>query len=863
MQVMTRVSAMPVSALSDLRFDKTWSAVKEAAAIGGELREGGKELADELFAVIGSPPAAPAKSRLVAVRRALYSTRRPSPRAWDEEVRGYVAEPLAGRIDTWTRRHHHREGLLAELGDLMDGEAVEVSLRLREILRDRAFQYGLVQGSPVLFEELTKWLTGPRDAMPARQPLLRLVKYLSRVVGKTSPYSTFTISGTGVLSGDVSDALRPTGLFSWTSNAELNVWLLSRLTDVALRQPELLGRLRVRPNPSLMTEERAVRFLGPGAQATLVSIGRGEALDHCLRLVEQSPGGTVDDLAAGVRELDPDLTAADVRGFLLKLVETGVLQLVPPYAEQSPDHLAELLALLDGVPGADPLAAGLRSVRADLRSYPAQVVPVDRLRLQRRLTGTLDGLLGGGLPRKNLFHENAVFTEPVAEYGLSAWAPVAADLRQLRSTLALFDPALPGRRALAAVFAGAYGEGGAAPWIDFYHRVGRLMVAGEAESVAGLDGATLRTLCGGPLNTPGEDWRQLPFAREQAATTQVATASIMALAPDPDGVLRLPAAAFAGLVDDRPFGQTLCDPLAFYLQLLDDATPPRVAVNSVTVGYGRGRSRLARLLDQSGVPAEAPGPRESGPGGEVLVECLGLFGSNLNLRSPTTAYELDYPLTSPGCAPERRIPVSDLEVRHDEVRGELRLHSRRLDRPVRVLHGGMMAEFWLPAPLRHLIEGFGPAPSLMHASVPLFLPRDIDPREGGVVAMPRLEVGLVTISRACWAFPAREMPLRRTGELDWAYWLRFAGWLADTGIPERFYARVLPAAQETFRVSLKARKPTYVDTAIWPLVAMLERSVADPNDLVVITEALPELAAAPRFGAVQRVTELVLEVPGE
>jgi hypothetical protein len=203
MPAMTRVAALPVSALADLRFDKTWRLIGDVAATTRELDGSGHGLADAFYELIGSPQAAPVKSKLVAVRRALHSARRLPPHAWSDEVRAFVPDDLARSVDAWQRRHRLREELLAELPGVMAAERSEVDGHLREVLRDLPLRYGLVLGSPVLYDELRKWLTGPPGATPPRQPLLRLVKYLSRVVAKTSPYSTFTISGAGAFRDDV------------------------------------------------------------------------------------------------------------------------------------------------------------------------------------------------------------------------------------------------------------------------------------------------------------------------------------------------------------------------------------------------------------------------------------------------------------------------------------------------------------------------------------------------------------------------------------------------------------------------------------------------------------------------------------
>lgn len=862
MRGMARIAALPVSALADLRFEKSWRMVGEAAALGRDLADEGRVLADALYPVIGDRDAGPVKARLVALRRALFSSRRLPAHAWTAEVQAVVPVDLARRVNDWQRRHGIREELVADLPGVLEAELAEVNGRLREVLRDHAFRHGLVLGSPVLAEELEKWLSGPPGAVPARQPLLRLAKYAARVVAKTSPYSTFTISGTVEVRPGVPDTLRATGEFTWTSVTELNAWLITRLGAAVSQHQAVLGRCALRVNPSLVVDGDTVRFLGPPPQSPLISVKRTAALDACLDRAAVEPC-TVDDLGAHLSGIDRQLPAKGIRAFIRRIVETGLVHLAPPYAEQSRDHLGELITALDAAPGAGALAGPVRALRDDLAAYPARVEPRDRLEAQRRIHLGVATVIPDDLPRKNLFHENAVFTRPPVELGTTAWAPVLADLRHLRRALALFDPGVPLRRALASVFVARFGSGGSVRWLDFHREVGRLIVGGAAVSAGGVDGAALQALAGGPISTNLADWSRLPFAREQVAAIDQVTAAVMAHRTDPDGVLRLPASTLADLVGDRPFGNRLSDPLACYLQLLGPGAPPRVVVNNITIGYGRGRSRVTRLLDQAGAGVPPTDLVDRDPSGAVLTEAPGLYGSNLNLRTPATRHVLDLPYTVAPPDPARRLPLSDLVVAHEPATDTLHLVSDRLGERIRPLHTGMMAEFWLPPPLRQLIDGFGPAPSVLHASVPMFLPRDADPLAGGVLSLPRIEVGLVTLSRACWALPARDLPARRKGEADASFWLRFAGWLAEHGIPERFFARILPGGGESFRVELKSRKPTYVDAAIWHLVATLERSVSEGGDLVVLTEALPDLSAAPRFGGVQRVTELVLEVPGD
>jgi hypothetical protein len=875
-----RVAALPTSTLEEMRFDKSWAVLSEATELGRWLREEGARLSDELYEVIGRPEAAPVKPQLVALRRAIFNRRRLPSGDWSEPLRSAAPGDLAHRVRRWAERYRAREDLLARLPDLAREETGAMAARLWAALHAPAFRYGLVQGSPVLFEELSKWLNGPPDVIPARQTLLRLAKYLARVVAKTSPYSTFTISGLVPCREDVAEPLRPTGTFAWTSIAELNVWLTGRVATALVRHSDIAPRARLRENPSLVRDGQMLRFLGPGPSSPIVAMRSTPAVTECLRVVADQPGCTVDDVGRHLRGLDSSLREEEVRAFVARVVEAGGLHLLAPYSDQADDHLGELASWLNEAPPAlSGMADAVLRLRDDLLAYPKLADPQDRLDRHRRIYQRLGDLVGAAesaaasatrgeasgddpLPRKNLFHENAVFDHPVAECGTKPWSPVLDDLTRLRAALAAFDPCLPGRQALARVFTATYGVGSTSAWLDFYQVVSGLVASGASAEVGGIDGATFQALCAGPIASPPEVWRRLPFAAQQAQVIESAAMAIVASGIGADGVVRMTPEALAALTGDRLGGHALADPLTCYVQLLDAGVPPRVVVNAVTAGYGRGVSRIVRLLRQAGAGSQATGwsAVDRGPGGELVAESDGTFASNLNLRAPATEYELDYPYTTSGRPPRARIPLRDLDVTHDEQTGALHLLWRQRGSRLRPLHGGTMAEFWLPRPMRHLVEGFGPPPTLLHASMPLLRPPDQDPRAGGVWMLPRLEAGLVTLSRQCWAFAAREMPRRRKGETDTSFWLRLADWLAQEAIPQRFFLRVVGAQQPILRPDMKSRKPMYVDVEAWPLVALLERAIEDDGDLVVITEVLPDLGAAPRYGGAQHVTELVVEL---
>jgi hypothetical protein len=883
MRLMIRTAAVPVSALADLRYDKTWPSVSRAAELDCWLRSEGRRLADELHDVIGTVTG-PARGELVALRRAVYGQRRPSERAWNPAVRAHLSTDTAERISLWVLRHQLHRELMAELPAIRERENDVVTARLREQLATPAFRFGLAQGSPVLSEQLGKWLDGaPGADVPQRQSVLRLAKYLARAAAKTSPYSTFTISGI-VPQREAAGLLEITGELRWTSSVELNVWLARRIVHAIATSAPHRGSLQVRPNPSLVEDDERYRFLSVADGSAVAGTRRVAALDACLARAGDPAGCTVDELGAHLHDLDGDLEPAAVRRFVDRVIEGGLLCLRMPFPDQADGHLGALADWMEGTgpltPQAREVVVGARAVNTALAEYPAH----DDVRARERARGWVGAQVvelmhrAGApdpdhAPRKNVFHENAVFVEPPAGFAPQAWDPLGEQLATVRKLLCAVDPAVSIRAAVTDVFVDRYGEGARVRWLDFYQHLNDAMVNGCGV----LSGPELTALRDGPTMAVPQAWWMLPYAREQATRIDRVTELIFsrAAADGPEVTLTETELASRLAFETGPM-----DSIACYGHLVDGAPdrPAGFVLNGVISGYGRGLSKVHRTLCQAGVADRFPewGTTERAPGGELLVELDSLFGSSLNLRSRATRFELDYPLTTPGRDPADRIPLSDLEVVHEPGSARLRLRAAGLGEWVRPMHGGLMATFWLPEPLRNLITLFGPTHTMMHAAIPLFLPRGgaaapesvpFDGLSGRIRETPRISVGDVVLARRSWVVPAPLVPRRSGGESDESYWVRLAAWHRDHGLPERYYARSAQLSSVAWDPTQKSRKPTYVDLGSWHLVALLERTMAEPQDsggggMLVLTEALPEPADAPRYGRDQHVTELVVELPG-
>ncbi|MEV4799410.1 lantibiotic dehydratase [Nonomuraea sp. NPDC049421] len=838
--VAVRVAGLPVAGLERMRCTRTWRLVDELADVSSRLRREGAELSESLHEVIGGVAAGPLRAGLVALRRAVFAGRRLAGRAVSAEVLGALPADLAARIGAWTVLRRRADELRAALPGVLAEEAREKTAVLKEAVSDAGFRHGLAQGSAVLAERLEAWLAG---RPPERQEVLRLARYLARASVKTSPYATFTAGGLGRWETD-GPAVATGGEPSWLVMAELDRAVLRPLWAVLTRHRRVRERARLRVNPSAADDGERVWFLSPGPGEPLSSVPATAQVRQALEWVRRRDDATL----AAAPGIEP-------------LAEAGLVEYVPPYDEQGPDPMGELASWL-AADGPAPYAPAVSRVAQALRAEPARSAGVVRAALREVLPP------GPSLPEKNLLWHSAVIPGVAGRLNVSAWRGVCDDLDALRGLLGLFDPDLPVKVAAAAYFVDRYGPTSRLHAMALYRDVH----SGAPGAGGGLLRAMLRDPVAGTRALPDVDppagLRRLTELRRGFWDRLGAGPITDPTPPDPVGtgprtngevpVVDLTAARLAALAETwpgfvRPPGSICC-----YVQAVPGAGGVRAVVNSVSAGYGRGLSRLHRLVTLAGGEAPPVGELRAAQGGVLVAECRGLAGGGLNVRPATADVALDHPFT----APDARLPAvtpAELTVGYDREHDRLTLLDGS-GRPVRPVHLGMTAQYWLPPWLQFLVRVFG-EPSTAMVPGWVFRTRSEPPQEGVVECWPRMDVGRVTVARAAWRMRAGAFPVPAKGESEAAYLPRLAEWLAGHGVPRRFFARVVDVGQGLLAGLLsKDRKPMYVDVADLLLLTGFVRTLRDPGALLVLEEALPDPSQAPRYGQDARVTEYVVQL---
>lgn len=253
-----------------------------------------------------------------------------------------------------------------------EGPSQREALRrlLRDLIRRDAVREAVALASPDLASRLGAWLEGTLEATAARGVERALLKYLSRMSHRATPFGLFA----GVSMG----AWGPANQLSvgpWTAcrkAVRLDWGVLETLVDHLEGDPELRPKLSYRPNTSLSASGGWYRYLEhrdqPGTGRTY-HLEAAEATPHLdLALRQAQAGARLEDLATSLAhrlEVEP----AAARSFLDQIAQAQVLcgDLHPPLT--SPDPLGHVIAALRADPVTAPRAEPLAALGRALETY--------------------------------------------------------------------------------------------------------------------------------------------------------------------------------------------------------------------------------------------------------------------------------------------------------------------------------------------------------------------------------------------------------------------------------------------------------------------------------------------------------------
>jgi len=833
-----RLSGVPVGYVERLRSNHL---VQAAAA----LRDSDvafqciqQSLLEILFGVIGSCRVTAERRLLVRIKRDVFNSR-----PIDAPPQGLLPEEAAAAVAAYRdaalalrQEEHNFRALFGE-------EAREATAQLLAGAEDEDFQKGIALSSPALTAALAAQRRSANSKSARNRTKLQrgVLRYLTRMAMKATPFGTFSAIVPGTLSIDAEPFYMLAGNPSYKQTSiRLNKSIYGVLSAHLKRHPVVRRHLRVQLNPTLREEDDRFVFLAATNGLEIFQrVGKTPVLTTVLRLLKESHEISLGKLCSQIRA-DPllDTTDEEVEGFVDRLLSIGMFRLSTGVREQDPDWDLPLRTLLRQIddPQArtlDEFLLNLRGLADLLATTNAAARPSTLRAIQRLLDAELERLALQIPTRKAL----PVYEDATAKASLSVSLVTAGSdwVRDLVDyVLATLPLAVPRQEQaeMRHFFDAHYGpEERAVPLLTFYedfyrehykqhlqrereYRVGNRTDAREGNGYNFLN----------PFDLPFID--ALRSARRQLT---VLIGQRWAEAGDAEEIV-LQKDDFDRVSRHLPLPSIMCRSVSIFGQLIPGRCGRGMLImpsGLYLLGFGKYFSRFLYLLP-SQLSANVFADNQSLSQDDLLAEICGDAHFNANLHPPLLPWEISYP-TGEGPASDNQVHGWDLVVRRSsDDCNALQLLQSSTGRRVIPIDLGFLNLQRRP-PLYQLLARFGPPmvfdiglPSAPPPAQPSSIatqpqqPASSPTRSGmrskaSITRRPRIRFGKgLILARQCWIVPAELLPVPSNNEHPADYFRRVHRWREAHQVPLEVFARVwpnnLPAAAETTGEPL-ARQP--------------------------------------------------------
>lgn len=387
--VLVRIAGESFQLFQQLECTKTNHIVEELYAIDKTIATLGGQLSDVLFSIIsGSEPTV--QKKLLNIKRDVFNGRKLS----DEKflaLQDLVPEEYHGLISAYQSAHMSKSELSARGEQSYHKELVEGRLILRELVLRESFQKGLLLSSQSLLSSIQNFyvhIDPNKLSKNDRQTEKGLIKYLSRMYAKTTPYSTFTNLAMAGIEPDVGKAYNDKVFFTNNTNTprtikshiRLNNFLYQYLRALLTKSPEICRHIKIRPNPTIQKMSNFYLFLTNSNNVEAFQrIPSSPIVEFLLELIDEfSSGISIADFAHHIVEGEYiEAEQEQIEAYLKQLVEYGFFEYNVGVSGIDPDWDIKLRSQLSPLALQFPLIAELLQTLEQIRLYAGEYETAD------------------------------------------------------------------------------------------------------------------------------------------------------------------------------------------------------------------------------------------------------------------------------------------------------------------------------------------------------------------------------------------------------------------------------------------------------------------------------------------------------
>lgn len=730
---------------------------------------------------------------------------------------------------------------------------------VQEMCLKPELQNGLLLSSPLLYEQLGGFIK--KDTRNFKQKehriMFSLLRYLSRIAFKTSPFSSFTY--TGLMTLGTTEGLETAHKIG--SRLKLNNTLFEYLKSVVKKHPLLNEHLLLKLNITAEIKEDKICFLSNfnNIESFQQLNANGLQLVVYQYLKSNSEPVSLKNLINQLSQYLENAGHESIKIYLIKLVEAGLLEMDFGFSgmDQNWDH--KVLLFLRSIQGEEPSTVPIISLFEALQKHRTEYQLADSFKRYKILQDAemqLNNVFAdlqqeAGLPfytaasekkleqenttaetfsankfvpyyfsARHIFYEDCFFAEnlvlqeqPIKDF--------VSKTDELIGYLLPLDVMRKERIKMRDFFLQHYENNEAVALTTFYKDYYFHVKKPEKESRLSeeIDFSSLT------------HWKDAVMAK------------LACMDKANDDLIVFDDVFFADLSQDSNLAQKSSP--GMFVQFTENDGEFMGVINALLPGMGKVSGRFLSLFDKK-ITESFVQYNESLHPDKIKVELNDASTFNANIHAPLLAHELELPGGNNIYPSDKQFKVGDLKVKYNDENGTLTLHK---DNSELYSYDLSLESFYNRSNLYQLLAHFNPdARVSLQPFIQLvdrFYQEKYPVPAPDLFTLPRIVYAdNIVIRRKTWRVKTAVIPLQDQTETDFDYFIRLNNWLALNKIPKQIFLflrkRAYQVKPDEKREGLHDDyKPQYLSFDNPLLIGMFKKLLSRAGNYVTLEEVFP------------------------
>lgn len=858
--ILARYASLPFSALSGWQLTGISAYTKAMDQLQAAILRQKDALCELLFTAISQQEDNKERQRLLQLKRDVFNGKVPAL----VEIAGN--DQLLTALQAYRDICGQKQQLLEEWEHTFNDHNIQHRQQLQAFTQQELLRKGILLSSPVLYTQLDSFAAATPSAFRNRELKneYSLLRYLTRMSAKTSPFSTFTYTGIARPDEEQLHFRQPSVHQQILSGIRLNNALFTYIRALMIHHPVLNEILEVRLNVTASMHEEQLSFLINYFNVEAFQRLPARNLPLWLyNFLQEDPGPfTTASLLDILAKQIPDTDRQSIKAFVLKLAGSGFLELGIGCSGVDPAWDTALSDFLQPHIHHDAIASLynlLQALAAQKIAY-AGAASHQRNKLLQETTAMLNHCF-------NMLQQEADL-------------PLVAAPADTNSTAFEVNRFAPRHFEPQDIFyedaSTAISEGlPAAALSSFIEKADRLLTLLESADALQEERVRMRNFF---LQHYSPDHQESITAfyhayflheKKSALTNQQEqgnrSAKMMAIPASLQ--LNMAPAQISMTIDGlMPAAHAVARGLfvQFYNELQNNEPLLHGVINAPLPGMGKVAGRFLHLFDPAVTNAFLEWNTALYPA-QMLMELNDGSTFNANIHPPLLPYEIGMPGGNNNYPPQRQIPLREVQVRYNPEKDLLALYHSS-GREI-YAYDLCLESFYNRSHFYQLLAHFNPDHRLPlrqliaaadHRYAQTFAP------DGDIQLKPRIVFeGAVILRRKGWLLKTSLVPVQAGNETDAAYFVRLHTWREQHQLPDHVFlflrSPYIPATPDNpGKLQRDDYKPQYICFTQPLLVTLFKKLLSRAGSYCYLEEMLPHASHLQQQGRDATVTEYML-----